>query len=253
MTDTAQRPTPPAPASRRAGGSDRSELLQAVARRSLSPEQQAEALRAAQARAEQRVKLGMQLFKAAESKLGQQTDLLASIKADQQKLRDDVQDDVARTLQTYDQWMGRIDESFTTAVSDLQQRLDSVEQDLDSKLEQMRGLADRAETVLRLVSADLDPETEAEPEPQRDPVTGRVEGEPIRMPHWPSMQAQSPQARQAPARPDTEPLPLAMPEALPVADFAPAGEPEPDTTNTDVFRRVLGRLKQDEDPGPAAA
>lgn len=249
MTDTAHR-SAATTAGRIGAAADRSELLQAVARRSMSPDQQAEALRAAQARAEQRVKLGMQLFKAAESKLGQQSDLLERIKADQQKLREDVQDDVARTLQSYDQWMGQIDESFTTAVADLQSRLDHVEQSMESKLQEMRGLADRAETILRLVEADV----EVEPEPARDPVTGRIEGEPIPMPHWPSMQAQDPGAPGAPGVPTAHAVePPDATGAAPLPMTAPHPTEDDHAPRADVFRRVLGRLKQDEDPGPAAA
>ncbi|MEM6392495.1 MAG: hypothetical protein AAF797_06950 [Planctomycetota bacterium] len=99
------------------------------------------------ARAEQRVKLGLQLFKAAEARLAAQHDTLAQIKSEQANLRESIQHEVAKSLQTYDQWMGRIDESFTTAVRDLTTRLDKLETDFADQLTVMNSLLARIDDL----------------------------------------------------------------------------------------------------------
>ena len=105
-------------------------------------------LRQVQAQAEQRVKLGMQLFKAAEARLAAQHDVLAEVKAQQSELRESIQNDVAASLQTYDQWMGKIDESFTGAIRDLTARLDQLESSFESRINQMERFAAHAQSLL---------------------------------------------------------------------------------------------------------
>ncbi|MEM6551958.1 MAG: hypothetical protein AAF750_07510 [Planctomycetota bacterium] len=99
------------------------------------------------ARAEQRVKLGLQLFKAAEARLAAQHDTLAQIKSEQANLRESIQHEVAKSLQTYDQWMGRIDESWSSAVRDLTARLDKLETDFADQLTVMNALLARLDDL----------------------------------------------------------------------------------------------------------
>ncbi|MEM1211567.1 MAG: hypothetical protein AAGI68_04645 [Planctomycetota bacterium] len=107
------------------------------------------------ARAEQRVKLGLQLFKAAEARLAAQHDTLAQIKAEQANLRESIQHEVAKSLQSYDQWMGRIDESFTTAVRDLTSRLDKLETDFADQLTVMNALLARIDGITQDAAEDI--------------------------------------------------------------------------------------------------
>ena len=117
-------------------------------RKPLTPEQQMQALKRVQAQAEQRVKLGMQLFKAAETRLTTQTDVLQQIKTLQSQLREQLNEDVAKTLQQYDQWIGQIDESFTTAIRKLEEKVDAVQKNLTTSESRMQKMLERAESML---------------------------------------------------------------------------------------------------------
>ncbi|MFW6336868.1 MAG: hypothetical protein ACOC3G_07045, partial [Phycisphaeraceae bacterium] len=123
-------------------------LLRDLPRKNLTPEQQLEAIRKVQAQAEQRVKLGMQLFKAAEARMASQQDMVDKFRAEQNALRDQVQQDVAKTLQDYDQWVGRIDESFTHAIQRLEERLDGLDKSVAESDQRVEKMLERAEGML---------------------------------------------------------------------------------------------------------
>lgn len=123
-------------------------LLRDLPRKNLTPEQQLEAIRKVQAQAEQRVKLGMQLFKAAEARMSSQQDMVDKFRAEQNALRDQVQQDVAKTLQDYDQWVGRIDESFTHAIQRLEERLDGLDKSVAESDQRVEKMLERAEGML---------------------------------------------------------------------------------------------------------
>lgn len=131
-----------------AGGPSPAELLAKMPRKPLNPEQQLAALDKVQAQATQRIKLGQQLFKAAEARLTQQQDVLDKIRNQQQDLRDQVQEDVAKSLQTYDQWMGKIDESFTTAIREVTERLGRLEVEQQNTREEMQAMVARASALM---------------------------------------------------------------------------------------------------------
>ena len=123
--------------------------LPGLPRGPLTAEQQQEAVRRTQAQAEHRVKLGLQLFKAAEAHTRQQHDMLAQLKGEQEKLRVELQDDVARSIHAYDQWVGRIDESFTNAIQELEKKVGVLQS-------QWSGTQDRVETMMKRSETLLD-------------------------------------------------------------------------------------------------
>ena len=123
--------------------------LPGLPRGPLTAQQQQEAVRRTQAQAEQRVKLGLQLFKAAEAHTRQQQDMLAQLKGEQEKLRVELQDDVARSIHAYDQWVGRIDESFTNAIQELEKKVGVLQN-------QWSGTQDRVEAMMKRSEALLD-------------------------------------------------------------------------------------------------
>jgi len=124
------------------------ELLAKMPRRPMTLEQQQAALEKVQQQATQSVKLGQQLFEAADARLKQHQQVLDEINQQQQKLREQVQEDVAKSLQTYDQWMGKIDESFTTAIRELNQRIDGLELKVDSSRGEMEAMIEKAAALL---------------------------------------------------------------------------------------------------------
>lgn len=129
-------------------GPSPAELLAKVPRRPMSIEQQAVALEKVQQQATQRVKLGQQLFEAADARLKQHQQVLDEINDQQRILREQVQEDVAKSLQTYDQWMGRIDESFTKSIRDMTHRLDQLEERVGSSHNEMQDMLAKAAALL---------------------------------------------------------------------------------------------------------
>lgn len=136
--------------------------LPALPRQPLTPEQQAEALKRTQAQAEQRVKLGVELFKAAEKRLTTQSDVLRQVRDEQKHLREAVQQDVAKSLQSYDQWIGRIDEGFTTALRTLENKVDAMAREWSESQQRMDEMIRRSEELLTQSRAALDGDTPTE-------------------------------------------------------------------------------------------
>lgn len=131
-----------------AAGPSPAELLARMPKRPLTPEQQLTAIEKVQQQATQRVKLGQQLFEAADAKLKQHQELLSSIQDQQQIIRDQVQDDVAKSLQSYDQWMGTIDENFTKAIRQINERLDQIEMRVDSSRGELESMIEKATALM---------------------------------------------------------------------------------------------------------
>lgn len=114
----------------------------------LSPREQLEAVRRAQSRVEQRVKLGVQLFRSAEAHLTEQQDLLTQAKQEQASLREQLETDLARSLRAYGQRTQHMDDRLTDAIDKLEHRLDVLQdrwQETEQRLEQM---VRRSETLL---------------------------------------------------------------------------------------------------------
>jgi len=101
-------------------------------REPLTPEKQLKALRLVQDQAEQRVNLGMQLFKAAQAHTAHQQELIEEVKTHQEQMRHEMQNDIASSLHTYDQWMATFDENFT-------RKLQQLEEKLDQKIDALNG------------------------------------------------------------------------------------------------------------------
>ncbi len=93
----------------------------------LTTAQKLEALRRVQAQAEQRVKLGTQLLKAAESHTSQTQTYVEQVRQEQNELREKLEHDVAAALHQYDQWVGTIDESLTRRLQKTEERLDDLD------------------------------------------------------------------------------------------------------------------------------
>lgn len=133
---------------KQAKGPTPAELLSKMPRRPLSVEQQAAAIEKVQQQATQRIKLGQQLFQAADAKLKQHQDILKEIQDQQHILREQVQDDVAKSLQSYDQWMGKIDESFTGAIRRMNERLDQLELKIDASRGELEAMIENAAALI---------------------------------------------------------------------------------------------------------
>lgn len=114
----------------------------------ISPTDQLIALKRVQAQAEQRVKLGVQLFKAAEAHTTGQQVAINDLKDEQQKLRSELHEDVTKSLHAYDQWVGRIDESFTRAMQKLEGKIDTLEENWQNTQTRIEAMLRRSEALL---------------------------------------------------------------------------------------------------------
>lgn len=130
-------------------GPSPAELLAKMPRRPLSVDQQAAAIEKVQQQATQRVKLGQQLFEAADARLKRHQQVLDEINDQQKILREQVQEDVAKSLQSYDQWMGRIDEGFTKSIRELSQRLDQLEETVAGSQHEMQDMLAKAGALMQ--------------------------------------------------------------------------------------------------------
>ena len=243
----------------------------------MTPEQQLEALKKVQAQAEQRVKLGMQLFKAAEARINAQQDLVDQFHREQDALRDQVQQDVAKTLQEYDQWVGRIDESFTHAIERLEQRMSAIEQSVADSKGEIRSAVARAEEMLDQTRYLLDharrpqgqaqsaappestPRESAPPEsapseappPPPAPPAAATSGKAV-----PPREAAPPaEAATRPARPASPPGRVAPEPGRPLPPAEPAADDSPAMTSTDqekVYSRLLDQLRRHAEEGPSS-
>ena len=222
-------------------------LLRDLPRKHLSPEQQLEAVKKVQAQAEQRVKLGMQLFKAAEARLASQQEMVDKFRAEQNTLRDQIQQDVAKTLQDYDQWVGRIDESFTHAIQRLEERLDGLEKSVAESDQRVRKMLERAEGMIEQTRYLLENER-GTPHPPHQAMASAAPSEPTPTPQPP--QRKAPQA--------VPPGDASRVHAEPSAPLPPTGgETEPaappsETEQEKVYSRLLDQLRRYADEGPTS-
>lgn len=125
--------------------------LPGLPRAPLSPQQQLEALQRIQSQAEQRVKLGVQLFKAAEAQTAQHRQLIDEVRTEQKKFREQVEEDITRSLHAYDQWVGEIDASLADSVSNLEARIEKLEHQWTDQQQRVEGMVLRAERLLTQV------------------------------------------------------------------------------------------------------
>ena len=122
-----------------------------------NPQRQLESLRQVQAQAEQRVQLGMQLFKAAEARVASQQAMIEAVRAEQDRLREQMHEDVTRSLHAYDQWVGQIDENFTHAIRALEHKVEAMQRQWQQTQGKVEGMMKRAEALLdqsRVMVAD---------------------------------------------------------------------------------------------------
>jgi len=175
-------------------------------RQPLTPEQQAEAIKRVQAQAEQRVKLGTQLFKAAEATIAEHVAAVNKARQEQSALKQEVQQDVAKSLQTYDQWLGQIDEGFTKSIKRIEDRVEQLEQGCLAMEEAWNQTEQRLETLMSRAEAMVDASRDmldqchtrlaARPARQAEPLQPEPEPEPKPEPSAPPAKEPTQQAEQ---------------------------------------------------------
>ena len=233
-----------------AQGPSPAELLAKMPRRPLSVEQQAVALEKVQQQATQRVKLGQQLFEAADARLKQHQQVLDEINDQQKILREQVQDDVAKSLQSYDQWMGRIDESFTKSIRDLNQRLDQLEDTVAGSQNEMQDMLSKAAALMQQTQTLL-----AETFDDADEIAQAMQASADEAHDYDLDElSQSTQPKLDDSRSSNDDAEIIEVDIVtPIDDAGLPQEPEPQTDSDDVFGQVLRRLRSEDNDGNAAA
>jgi len=126
-------------------------------RPALTVEQKLEALARVQAQAEQRIALGKQLFKAAEARIRAESDVIKQVRKENEVLREQLHREFTESLHSYDQWVGQIDENFTTAIRALEEKIDAVAEQSASDRRKVASLIARAEALLGQAQMKLGP------------------------------------------------------------------------------------------------
>ncbi len=122
--------------------------LPGLPRRALTAAEQAAALQRVQQQADQRLKLGLQLFKAAEAQTTQQHALLDVVKQEQTQLRQEIREDVARSLRDYDLWVGALEKRLVERLDEHEQKLKDLEESWTRIDNRLQTTMLRAETLL---------------------------------------------------------------------------------------------------------
>lgn len=127
---------------------------------SLSTNEKLSALKQVQAQAEQRIKLGTQLLKAAEAHTSQSQSVIDKVRSEQNQLRDKLEQDVTKALNHYDEWIGTTEESLTNRMDNVERRLESLshqweesEQRLTRMIKRAEALFDQSRSMLESVKA----------------------------------------------------------------------------------------------------
>lgn len=124
------------------------ETLPGLPRGPLSATQQMDALRRVQAQAEQRVKLGVQLFKAAEAHAAQHQKALDEVRAEQRQLHEELKRDMTSSLHTYDQWISKIDQDLSASVKGLEKKITDLQSQWDQTHKRIEAMLKRSEAML---------------------------------------------------------------------------------------------------------
>ena len=231
MTQIAPRPIPTR---------SHTTVLPGLPRRPMSSREQLEALNRVKDQAEKRVRIGVELYRATEARTDRQQAMIQTVRDEQATRTEQIEKDVARSLQTYDQWVGKIDEDFTRALRGLERRIDDLQAQWHRSQERIDALLER---VLDLPAAIAAPVAEPTPpaarpaSPVEPPAAARADT--VAAP--PSVAAATAEVVHAPAPPPTD----AVSETGPQPDAPPAGH---------LYQQILSRMNErgSGDPDPAA-
>ena len=114
----------------------------------LPPEEQLHALNRMQDQAEKRVKLGQQLFIAAEAQAQQYKKLVDEFRDENARLRDELHQDLGKTIHTYDKWVGQVDSRFNQTLGELEDRMSRLQADWERAQHRIEDMLKRSERLL---------------------------------------------------------------------------------------------------------
>jgi len=117
-------------------------------REAMTPDQHREAVRLAEAAAEQRISLGVKLLSAAEAETTQQHRRVDEIRQEQRRWQEGMQRDVASSFKSYDQWVGRFDTRIREDLENLGQRVEHLRSQWHATEQRIEQMVKRSEAML---------------------------------------------------------------------------------------------------------
>lgn len=212
-----------------------------VPRHDLSPRQQLEALQKAREQAEHRVRLGMQLFKAAESRLNSEESLVERAREERKQFRQQMEHTVnSKLTESNDHLHAELEEIRAQLAVRMQQHTEKMlelheQQDrMRCQIEKLQHRCQEVEQQTRALREQADARQTPQPaaaKPVTPPTTSAAA----------ASSGDSPNATKS------------QPPIHPKAD--PTSEPEPDAAPEEqsVFSRVIDQLRQSEQARPSEA
>lgn len=209
----------------------------------LPPAEKLAALRRVQLQAEQRIRLGMQLFKAAEAHVAGQQGIVEDLRQAQEQLREDLHSDVARSFRSYDEWMaefgGRIAdrmEKMESRIEQLQHRWVEIEKRINQMVKRAEALVEQSRCLLETGISNI---------AKREVAQARQHCAPA-VPAVPVAASLSP-AVAADSRPDAS-MPAQSASARP--SRRPVEPPADDAAAESVYLKVIEQVRRQTTPGP---
>lgn len=114
----------------------------------LSPMQQLEALRRVQLQAEQKLKLGTQLFKAAQTTASQHLAVVEQLRREQSDLRERMREDLEQSLGRFELRLNHAENGLTQGLDKVNERLERLESEWGQMQLRMEAMAARADALL---------------------------------------------------------------------------------------------------------
>lgn len=201
--------------------------------RPLSPTQHKQAVQLVDKASKQRLQLGAELLHAAQAQASRAKAVFDQVRAEQNTLKEELQNDLASSLQTYDQWMAQFDQRFTARLKSIEDRVDALSDQWSAVEQRIVALVGRAETLLDHMRQQPPPAADRAPQPTAQPKAD------------PMPSAEVPPQDQ----PDTPPVPaLKLAQSTTDDDAEPSTEtlapPKPAKTHDLVFSKVLEQLRE---------
>jgi len=131
--------------------------LPGMPRKPLDATKQLEAIRRVQSQAENRIKLGLQLFKAAEGHTSRRRDILEDIKTDQKNIRDQLQSEMVENFQRYEHRIDSFDDKVTRTIESLDKRIGQLQEEFAAAETRIQTLLQRAEQLLDSPAPSVSP------------------------------------------------------------------------------------------------
>ena len=116
--------------------------------RSMSPQQQLESLRKAQRQAEQRVQLGMQLFKAAEARLSAGQDVVGQVRREQDALRDEMRREREEDASRYNKQLADVEQTTDARMAAVERQIARLQLDWQSTQDRLGEMMARCQAML---------------------------------------------------------------------------------------------------------